>query len=109
MVDAGQVDVVNGVERYRLARLMPTEEVGPTFTPDADAEAKGTALQASSPTDWRIVVVRQLSRGNNVEVHSIARLRADGSVDQDFNTGSGMDTPKDEILALVPMTGSTRS
>lgn len=86
---AGDFTNVNGVERDRIARLNADGSLDLSFDPGfgANAGVRALALQA----DGKVLVGGMFTYFNGYCRNHIVRLNADGSVDEDFNTGNGFD------------------
>ena len=90
----GDFTFADGVYRQRLARLNADGSLDssfslPTSTMGADASVRAVAIR----TDGRILVGGYFTNLNSVAMHGIARLNADGSLDSQFNAGSGANSP----------------
>ena len=86
----------DGVPSRRLVRLMPNGSVDGTF-------AIGTAANdwvddLVIQPDGRILVAGHFDQFNGVNVGGIVRLMADGSIDPNFNTGTGAEA---EVYAIA--------
>jgi uncharacterized delta-60 repeat protein len=94
LVVGGNFTMANGVRRQRLARLnsdgsLDASFLLPSFSSGADASVRALAVQSDS----RIIVGGFFTNVDSVVSPGIARLNADGSVDSNFNPGSGADNP----------------
>lgn len=95
----GGFDLVNGVSRHRIARLLPTGEVDPSFNP------------ASGPNNWiyamvvlssgKIAIAGDFTAYNGTPVGHIARINSNGTLDTTFATGSGF-AQQVNFLAELP-------
>ncbi len=81
---AGLVNVVNGANRNSLARFNPDGTLDPTFNTGSGANNIVYGLDVQP--DGKILVSGAFTNYNGVTVGRIARLNADGSLDQTFNT-----------------------
>lgn len=84
----GGFNTFNGFQRSRMVRLNSAGRVDATFaigTGFTGGSVTGIAVQA----DGRIVVVGSFTAFNGVARNRIARLNADGSLDNAFNVGAG--------------------
>jgi|GEM_PF-3185309 len=81
----------DGTERNRIARLNPDAALDPTFDPGSgfDSIINFDAIKIQS--DGKIVVAGNFNSYNGVSRKYVARLNTDGTLDSDFNTGSGPD------------------
>ncbi len=80
----------DGTQRNGIARLLPSGQLDPSFFPGtgADGPIWGLALQA----DEKVVVVGSFTQFNDTPRNGVARLDADGSLDVDFDVGTGADS-----------------
>lgn len=78
---------INGSAQIRIARLLPTGALDPSFLTGNGAQylVKDIALQP----DGRILVAGFFSAFNDVPRNGIVRLNTDGSVDTSFDPGTG--------------------
>ncbi len=90
IVIGGSFTGVNGHPRNRIARLNADGSVDQSFNPGGGADdfVETVAVQA----DGKIVIGGGFTGVNGHPRNRIARLNADGSVDQSFNPGSGANT-----------------
>jgi uncharacterized delta-60 repeat protein len=87
---AGEFTEINGVSRNGIARLKANGKVDPDFDPGAGAQGgsvKTIALQA----DGAVVLGGNFTSVNDQPRPRVARVKANGSVDNGFNPGSGAD------------------
>jgi uncharacterized delta-60 repeat protein len=85
----GNFTQVAGVSRNRIARLLPDGSVDPSFDPGSGFDQNVWTLALQS--DGRILVGGLFTRYDGSWCNRIARLHADGSLDESFNVGSGAD------------------
>ncbi|SCY25676.1 MopE-related protein [Flavobacterium caeni] len=101
---AGAFDNYNGTTRAGIARINPDGTLDPTFDPGAGIAISteyiySMALQA----DGKVLIGGTFTSFNGVARTNLARLNADGSVDTDFNPGTG---PNNEVTTIsVQSTG----
>ena len=88
VVAAGRFTIANNVPRNRIARFNFDGSLDGTFDPGIGADAEITA--AVLQTDGRIIVAGRFASFNGLTHHGICRLNANGSVDQSFGVGSGL-------------------
>jgi uncharacterized delta-60 repeat protein len=90
---------VNGVTRGHIARLNTDGSVDTGFDPGtgADAHVRWVAAQA----DGKVLICGDFIQVNGVTRIYIARLNANGSVDMDFDPGSG---PNQVVSSVAPQT-----
>jgi len=91
---AGDYTMVNGVPRQRIARLNADGSLDNSFSLPTSAMGAGDQIRALAvQSDGRIVVGGYFTNFNSVVMKRIARLNYDGSLDSQFNPGSGADSP----------------
>ncbi|HTL55238.1 MAG TPA: Calx-beta domain-containing protein [Candidatus Limnocylindrales bacterium] len=102
IVIGGDFTSVNGTARYHIARLNPKGSLDLSFDPGAGASdsVRAIAIQA----DGRIVIGGSFDNINGVTLHHIARLNADGTVDNTFNPGLGAN----DLVTSITMQPDTR-
>ena len=103
---AGAFRMMNRVTRTRVARLNPDGGLDDTFDPrqGPNAPVRAMLLQPppdpiNQPADYRVVLAGQFTQVAGTNRNYIARLLADGTVDNAFNPGGGADNP---VFALAP-------
>ncbi|HQQ62815.1 MAG TPA: thrombospondin type 3 repeat-containing protein [Pseudomonadales bacterium] len=86
----GDFTTVNGVARNRIARLNVDGSLDTGFDPGtgADYTVRAVAVQP----DGKVVIGGSFNSVNSVSRYYVARLNADGSLDADFNLGSGVNS-----------------
>src|SRR5437868_3735742 len=96
VIAAGRFTFANGVPRSRIARFNFDGSLDTTFDPGtvADAEITAEVLQP----DGRIVVAGTFTSFNTFTHNRVCRLNANGSVDQSFGLGDGINNT---VLALA--------
>ncbi|HKX61146.1 MAG TPA: Calx-beta domain-containing protein, partial [Verrucomicrobiae bacterium] len=102
---AGAFRMMNRVTRTRIARLNPDGVLDDTFDPrqGPNAQVRAILLQPppdpfNQPNDYRVVLAGQFTEVAGTNRNYIARLLADGTVDNAFNPGGGADNP---VFALA--------
>jgi uncharacterized delta-60 repeat protein len=87
IVIAGGFTSVDGVARSRIARLNSDGSVDPSFDPGEgpDDWVHKFAIQS----DGKIVIVGGFTNVNSLSRNRVARLNADGTLDESFNPGTG--------------------
>src|SRR5947199_6671399 len=98
VIAAGRFTFAKNVARNRIARFNSNGSLDTTFDPGTGADGEITA--AVLQPDGRIVVAGRFTSFNGFTHHGICRLNANGSVDQTFGLGSGINT----ALALALQT-----
>ena len=84
----GMFDNINGIPRNSLARLNADGSLDATFNP-GEGVAGGFVLSLALQPDGKILAGGLFSSINEIGRNNIARLNADGSVDETFNPGAG--------------------
>jgi uncharacterized delta-60 repeat protein len=98
VIAAGRFTFANNILRNRIARFNFDGSLDTSFDPGTGADGEITA--AVLQTDGRIVVAGRFTSFNGFTHNGICRLNADGSVDQTFGLGNGINNPAALALAL---------
>jgi uncharacterized delta-60 repeat protein len=98
VIAAGRFTFANNVARNRIARFNFNGSLDTSFDPGTGADGEITA--AVLQPDGRIIVAGRFTSFNGFTHNGICRLNANGSVDQTFGLGSGINT----ALALALQT-----
>src|SRR6266513_980081 len=96
VIVAGRFTQANNVGRNRIARFNFDGSLDTTFDPGTGADAEITA--AVLQPDGRIVVAGTFTSFNTFTHNRVCRLNANGSVDQRFGLGDGINNT---VLALA--------
>ncbi len=80
---------VNNLQRGGVARLNVNGTLDSSFNPGSGANGGVRAVALQS--DGKILIAGEFTQFNGVARHGVARLNANGSLDQSFNPGSGAD------------------
>lgn len=96
VIVAGRFTQANNVGRNRIARFNFDGSLDTSFDPGTGADAEITA--AVLQPDGRIVVAGRFTNFNGFTHNRVCRLNADGSVDQSFGLGAGINN---SALALA--------
>ncbi len=91
----GNFTTYDGAERNRIARLDKDGNLDTTFNPGGGANDQVRAMAVQS--DGKILIGGDFNAYGGTTCGYIARLNADGSLDQSFNSGAGADAA---ILAI---------
>ncbi|MFM1768765.1 MAG: hypothetical protein RJA22_1294 [Verrucomicrobiota bacterium] len=95
----GDFRAVNRVSRNRLARLLPSGLLDPTFNAGLGPNRPVRAMQLQP--DGRLLIGGFFDQVQGTNRNHVARLLADGSVDLFFNPGAGANNPV-YAMALFP-------
>jgi uncharacterized delta-60 repeat protein/uncharacterized repeat protein (TIGR01451 family) len=87
----GSFSYVNGTNWPGLARFLPTGALDTNFNPGTDVN--GVVYSLGVQPDNKIVIGGSFSQVNLTNLSCIARINVDGSVDHNFNPGSGANGP----------------
>jgi uncharacterized delta-60 repeat protein len=92
LIITGDFISYDGKERNKIARLNPDGRLDTTFNPGTGIS--GTVIQATEVItvllpDGKIIIAGDFSNYNGVTRNNIARVNADGSLDDSFNSGTG--------------------
>ncbi len=96
VIAAGRFTFANNIARNRIARFNFNGSLDTTFDPGTGADGEITA--AILQPDGRIVVAGRFTSFNGFSHNRVCRLNADGSVDQSFGLGNGINN---SALALA--------
>src|SRR5438477_6279814 len=88
LIAAGRFTFANNVARNRIARFNFNGSLDTTFDPGTGADGEITAAVLQS--DGRIVVAGRFTSFNGSTHNRVCRLNANGSVDQTFGLGNGI-------------------
>ena len=97
MLIGGDFTAVNGTNISRIARLQPDGSLDASFVPVSGAQG-GPVYHVIRQTNGKIVIGGGFTSVNGVALNRLARLNTDGSLDTDFNPGSGA---SDLVLSLA--------
>lgn len=86
----------NGATRNRIARLNNDGTLDDTFDPDAGAN--GGVFIAVLQSDSKIIIGGQFTSYNGTPINRIARLNSDGTLDNSFKPGTGVDMGVNTIV-----------
>lgn len=89
IIVGGGFTSMNNVQRNGIARLNPNGSLDASFNPGTGVN--GTVQSVSLQSDGKVVIGGEFTMVNGVELHNIARLNEDGSVDSTFTPGAGTD------------------
>ncbi|MNK19109.1 Beta-agarase D precursor [compost metagenome] len=86
----GSFTTFNGISKNRIVRLNDNGTIDATFVTGtgADSVIECIALQ----NDGKIIIGGQFTKFNGVDTKYLARLNADGSVDNSFDTSNGFNS-----------------
>ncbi len=89
IVTAGSFTSFNNVAAGRIVRLNIDGSLDTQF--NTGTGANGSILSILLQPDGKILIAGSFTMFNNTPANKIARLNSDGSLDPDFNTGSGIE------------------
>jgi len=98
VIAAGRFTFANSILRNRIARFNFDGSLDTSFDPGTGAAGEITA--AVLQPDGRIIVAGRFTSFNGFTHNGICRLNANGSVDQTFGLGNGINNPAALALAL---------
>ncbi|HSD14282.1 MAG TPA: T9SS type A sorting domain-containing protein [Flavobacterium sp.] len=87
IIIGGKFTKYNYVGRNRIARLNSDGTIDRSFAPNGGANNIVHSLALQS--DGKIIAVGEFTRFNNISMNRIVRLNQDGSLDTNFNVGTG--------------------
>lgn len=92
---SGDFQTFNGVSKKRIVRLFQNGAVDTTFNSGLGVEGpvRASALQQND----KLIIGGLFNSYHNTQIKNLARLNADGTIDQTFNTGAG---PNNEIIEI---------
>jgi uncharacterized delta-60 repeat protein len=88
IVIGGDFSSYNGLERNCIARLNNDGSLDETFNPGSGANASVNSISIQS--DGKIMIGGNFSKYNEIARSRVARLNTDGSLDETFNIGTGI-------------------
>lgn len=86
MLIAGQFNNYNGVHKAKIAKVSKDGVLDPDF--NTGAGANGTINIITVQADGKILIAGEFTLYNGVARNKIARLNADGSLDESYNPGA---------------------
>ncbi len=90
----GGFQFVNGTPKSGFVRLRPDGAIDESFATDGFSNNGFSGISALAPlADGKILIAGGFQTVNGQPINRLARLRADGSLDPDFNIGTGPDNP----------------
>jgi len=92
---AGEFTTFDGQPRNRLVRLTDNGAVDPAFEPGLGAD--NAIYAAALQNDGKLLIGGAFSMYHTLQRGSLARINPDGTLDQDYNVGSGAN---DAIFAI---------
>jgi uncharacterized delta-60 repeat protein len=87
IIVSGHFNQVNGSTKNRITRLFPVGDVDVNF--NIGSGANNSILAMAIQPDGKILIAGWFTSFDNVPRRYLARLNADGSLDTDFNIGTG--------------------
>lgn len=107
IVIAGDFSQYNGASRYRVARINTNGDVDSTFNPAAftsypsQSGANMSVYTTVLQPDGKIIIGGTFDKYNNISRRGIARINTDGSIDNTFNVGTGLQGGNGECFSLA--------
>ena len=98
IIVAGSFTLFKGVAAARVVRLLPNGDVDPSFS--VGTGPNGTVHRVRLQADGRIVIAGSFTMVNGTTRNRIARLNADGSLDNTFDPGTGPDVDLADLRVL---------
>lgn len=102
MVAAGDFTSFGGQPRERIVRLLSSGAIDPAFS--STASANNTIFALGLQADGKMLLGGAFTKVNGVDRARVARLRADGTLDPDFDPTTGANN--DVLSLLVRSDGS---
>ncbi|MBP4137235.1 T9SS type A sorting domain-containing protein [Flavobacterium geliluteum] len=96
IVISGDFSSFNSLARYRIARLNTDGTTDTTFAPTIGAN--NTIKTVCLQTDGKIIIGGTFTSYNGTLVNCIARLNADSTLDNTFNTGTGFNSSVNSVI-----------
>lgn len=88
---AGSFTTIKGTARNRIARLNANGSLDTTFNPGGGAN--GTVYEVLALANGKILIAGNFTQFNGVAVARVARLNANGTLDDTFSVGAGPTNP----------------
>jgi uncharacterized delta-60 repeat protein len=85
----GNFSLVNGVPRYRIARLNANGSLDTSFDPGTGPSTETTIYALAAQADGTVVIGGSFQAIGGVPRQNIARLLSNGGVDPNFDPGTG--------------------
>jgi len=100
LVLGGDFSAVNAVTRNRIARMTPEGQLDTTFNPVGGANdfVSAVAVYTNGVNSGKVLLAGGFTSVNGFQRNGVARLNANGAIDETFNPGNGADGP---IYAMV--------
>lgn len=95
----GDFTIYRGTSINRIARLNTDSSIDPTFNPGSGAD--DTVLTIAQQAGGKAVIGGNFNSFNGANLHHIARVNIDGSLDSTFNPGTGTNNSV-AAMALQP-------
>ena len=102
VIAGGSFDSAGGRAHAGVTRFNPSGTRDASFNPGTGAN--NIVWSVATQKDGKIIIAGDFSRFNGVEAGRIARLNADGSLDETFNSGLGADATIMTVLLLDDQT-----
>ena len=89
IIIGGEFASFNGIPRNRIARVNPDGSIDEMFDPGSGANNEVHAIAIQQ--DGKIIIGGKFTSFNNTTINRIVRLNVDGSIDNTFDPGVGVD------------------
>lgn len=100
IIIAGAFSAYNGTSRKRIARLTTSGSLDVTFNPGLGAN--DNVLAVAHDADSKFIIGGLFTEFNGTSKKRIARLNNDGSLDNTFNSGTGVDGGLVDNISKLP-------
>ncbi|MCD9855990.1 T9SS type A sorting domain-containing protein [Epilithonimonas sp. JDS] len=88
----GEFTSYDGIPRRGIARLNENGTLDATFNPETGAQNYHVIFTIAVQSDNKILIGGYFTSFNGVVKNNLVRLNADGSIDNSFNIGTGVDS-----------------
>lgn len=103
IIIGGSFTSYDGIMRNHISRLNSDGSLDNEFDPGTGASGSTPSINSIAiQPDGKIIIAGQFTTYNGIDRNCIARLNADGSLDNDFNPGSGATAGVIYSAALQP-------
>ncbi|HQQ63694.1 MAG TPA: thrombospondin type 3 repeat-containing protein [Pseudomonadales bacterium] len=99
IIIGGYFTKINGTLRNYIARMNSDGSLDTSF--DAGTAVNAVVYAVALQKDGRILIGGSFTTLNGTAINGIARLNSDGSVDNTFNPGTGVDSASSYVRSIV--------